>query len=106
LDGASVDISVDDTDPVSVLKKKITIQADAPGFYAFAVWFADSDATPGSVSATPPDTTPGVASWTVVSDDTGLAEFEVENVGVVDTWYLIVNLFGVLNISEAITIGS
>ena len=102
VNGAAVTITVT---AISVTEKSIAIQADVAGFYMYDYWFVNNSAVPGTVTANPPDTKPGVASGSISSDAAGLATLVVEHTGGLANWYLVIKLFGALKISEALTFG-
>ena len=103
IDGSDVTITVENVSPIDATKKQITIDAGAEDFFNFHCKFVDNANLPGVVSPSPPDQED--AEFVKTSDSLGESIFEVEHQGATDTWYLVVELFGALIVSDPIVIG-
>ena len=98
----TVTTDVADVVPPDATKKYVTVDTGAAGFKDLSCRFVDDPADPGKVSASPPDQEDG--EFVVTTNSEGVAAFVVEHQGASSTWYLVIDIAGVLIISDAITI--
>jgi len=105
ISGAGLTIAIADLSPADATKKHVTLTVDTEDNFDIQCRFIDNSALPGEASPNPPDTDPGTAEFRVTTNDEGVVEFDVEHQGAQDTWYLVCELFGALEISSAFTLG-